>query len=784
MIKLQKIEMQNFMSFGNKPTSIDLDKKQTVLIVGNNEDIGDSGKSKNGVGKTVTNQAIIFALYGKGIEKELKTDDFINNINEKKLVVQLWFSVNGVSFRILRGRKPNTVELFRIDGDEEVSLTRDTMANTDKYIVNLIGMEREVFIGTYFLSPHIKPFMAMSTPEQRSFIESVLSLDILAKRAESLKLVRKDVQVDLKLAQRDLETAESSNEKTQQKIDAIESKMKSWNETHESEVKELEEELSDLSDLDFKQEEENLKKIEDLQEQLREANSELKSLDVEGGDESEKNAIRSNIESLNDKISSIKRDIKRYEDATEKAEKYISEIQTEITHYKKELDEFKFKTIDEIDEKIKEVESLESKESSANQKIREYEVSLKHKEKDSERLISQMDELTEEIETLESGKCPYCNQKHVDQELITAKKEKLGELEEESVALVDDIEVHENLSEEVEKEITKIHSAIDELPSVPSLKMDRQNLVGFLEGFKKNQDKLEQPNPHQHAVDTFEEDYGSVEAAEKIIDDCLKEISNQEKSIRKIDNRIQKKQEEIKNKKHEIEEISDKISEAKENTVCEDFSELQGFIHSKDKVESELTNLKKQVNPFIEQLNDTKELLSDVDEYMFKVEEQEKREKHIGYLIKLLTDPKSFVRKNIIDQYIPFLNKKILEYTTKIDLPHVAEIRSDLTVDITNMQRNTTYYNMSQGQRLRLNVATTLAFRDLMQMMGKSCNMVMIDEMLDSALDPSGIMKVFHLIKGCADHTWLISHRDDLAASADKTMTVTLNNGFSSIDIR
>jgi DNA repair exonuclease SbcCD ATPase subunit len=72
MITFKSVEISNFLSYGQKPTVIDLDETGSVLIVGNNEDVGEQGSSKNGAGKSSSMQAILFALYGKGHRINLK----------------------------------------------------------------------------------------------------------------------------------------------------------------------------------------------------------------------------------------------------------------------------------------------------------------------------------------------------------------------------------------------------------------------------------------------------------------------------------------------------------------------------------------------------------------------------------------------------------------------------------------------------------------------------------------------------------------------------------------
>jgi len=76
-IKFKKLSIQNFLSFGQKPTVVDLDSSTNTLIVGENRDVGSEGYSKNGVGKSTIFQALTWVIYNEGISS-IKQDAFVN----------------------------------------------------------------------------------------------------------------------------------------------------------------------------------------------------------------------------------------------------------------------------------------------------------------------------------------------------------------------------------------------------------------------------------------------------------------------------------------------------------------------------------------------------------------------------------------------------------------------------------------------------------------------------------------------------------------------------------
>ncbi|SVB61333.1 uncharacterized protein METZ01_LOCUS214187, partial [marine metagenome] len=88
------------MSAGNTFTSIDLDRAQTTLIVGD-----------NGAGKSTLLDALCFALYGKGF-RNLKKDLLVNSINSKELITEVEFQIGRKEYKVIRGAKPNKFELY------------------------------------------------------------------------------------------------------------------------------------------------------------------------------------------------------------------------------------------------------------------------------------------------------------------------------------------------------------------------------------------------------------------------------------------------------------------------------------------------------------------------------------------------------------------------------------------------------------------------------------------------------------------------------------------------
>jgi hypothetical protein len=187
-------------------------------------------------------------------------------------------------------------------------------------------------------------------------------------------------------------------------------------------------------------------------------------------------------------------------------------------------------------------------------------------------------------------------------------------------------------------------------------------------------------------------------------------------------------------------------------------------------------------NPYAEQMVMLQESLKSEDDG--NVVQLRDDESHLKILIKLLTDNKSFVRVYLVDQYLPRINASINDYLSTIESSHRVTINSDLSVDVIYMRQMISYGNLSRGEKLRVNLAVSLAFRDFMAACGKSCNLLCIDELLDSGGDSQFMTNVFGMLRHMPTTLFLISHREELSTELDQIMTVTKENGFTSLGLR
>ena len=149
----------------------------------------------------------------------------------------------------------------------------------------------------------------------------------------------------------------------------------------------------------------------------------------------------------------------------------------------------------------------------------------------------------------------------------------------------------------------------------------------------------------------------------------------------------------------------------------------------------------------------------------------------------MLTSKDSFVRKKIIDQNLSYLNARLTHYLDRIGLPHQVIFLNDLSVEITEYGRELDFDNLSRGERNRLILGLSFAFRDVWESLYSPINTLFIDELIDSGMDSIGVENSMAILKDMSRNrnksVWLVSHREELAGRVPSVLRVVKENGFT-----
>ena len=251
---------------------------------------------------------------------------------------------------------------------------------------------------------------------------------------------------------------------------------------------------------------------------------------------------------------------------------------------------------------------------------------------------------------------------------------------------------------------------------------------------------------------------------------------------------VEESQGQLKTHTEELSELNEALSLVGELGQCPTviYDNLEQALNHKNTLsglERDLEIKVAEANPYIEQIDELRNTAVQELDYE-SVNKLVRIKDHQEFLHKLLTNKDSFIRKRIIDQNLAYLNQRLTYYLDKIGLPHLVEFQNDLTVIITQLGQDLDFDNLSRGERNRLILSMSWAFRDVWENLYQAINLLFIDELVDSGMDASGVESSIAVLKKMTrernKNVFLISHRDDLTSRVNHVLKVIKENGFTS----
>lgn len=249
MITFTQVKYKNILSTGNAWTTIELNRNKSTLIVG-----------ENGAGKSTILDAISFALYGKAFRK-INKPQLMNSINQRDLMVEVYFTSNGTEFVIKRGMKPNIFEIWKNNEllNQDAS-ARDYQAYLED---NILKMNYKSFGQVVVLgSSTFVPFMQLPAQHRREVIEDLLDIQIFSTMNNLLKektVTNKNnmmqIKYDVDLVKTKIDSAKEHNESIRRlkesEVSRIKDKMRErieFIEGEESRAEEIDDKIAALID--------------------------------------------------------------------------------------------------------------------------------------------------------------------------------------------------------------------------------------------------------------------------------------------------------------------------------------------------------------------------------------------------------------------------------------------------------------------------------------------------------------------------------------------------------
>jgi DNA repair exonuclease SbcCD ATPase subunit len=578
MIQLKNITLRNFLSIGAVTQAVNFDRTDLTLILGENLDLGGDG-ARNGTGKTTLIQGLCYALFGSPINN-IRKDNLVNRTNGKGMLVTLEFSVNGIDYKIERGRKPNLLRFYtnneQISKDDAQGENKETQIAIEK----VIHMSLDMFKHIVALNTYSEPFLAMKANDQRNIIEQLLGITLLSEKAESIKQLIKDSKDNIQQEEFKIKAIEEANKRVKEQIDALKRRQTLWKQKHEADTESLMNQWLELHNVDI---------VAELQ-------------------------AHKDLAAYNNKVK----------EKTE-LQKWLTSAELDLTKETKQLEKLKL-----------------------------------------------------EVEKLQKHECYACGQTMHDEKHIEVLASKEKALQEAALQVLTTSGEIETLSNQI--------TDLGEIGIMPKCFYDTEQLA------------------FEHA-----------------------------------------------NKMTSLEEYIRKKAE--------------------------------ETDPYLEQITDMEnQALQTIDFNNINV--LTRIMEHQKFLLDLLTSKDSFVRKKIIDQNLSYLNARLTHYLDKIGLPHQVIFLNDLSVEITELGRELDFDNLSRGERNRLILGLSFAFRDVWENLYVPINTLFIDELIDSGLDTMGVENSIAILKDMSRRRqksiWLVSHREELAGRVPSVLKVIKENGFTS----
>jgi DNA repair exonuclease SbcCD ATPase subunit len=260
-------------------------------------------------------------------------------------------------------------------------------------------------------------------------------------------------------------------------------------------------------------------------------------------------------------------------------------------------------------------------------------------------------------------------------------------------------------------------------------------------------------------------------------------------------------------KANEQKEVEDGISDLTENikTTSERMTKINEILNSIDSLEIETNEIQTRINVALKYINtiqnritealnegtevqETKDelnqLIGEGKEHVEKRKELVEDKHYYGIASTLLKD--SGIKAKIIKHYLPIMNRLINKYLADMDFFCQFNLDENFNETIKSRHRDDfTYYNFSEGERLRIDLSLLLAWREVAGLKNSvNCNLLILDEVFDSSLDSVGTEEFLKILTtfGNRANIFVISHKSDtMTDKFNKHIVFEKKNNFSRI---
>jgi len=231
---------------------------------------------------------------------------------------------------------------------------------------------------------------------------------------------------------------------------------------------------------------------------------------------------------------------------------------------------------------------------------------------------------------------------------------------------------------------------------------------------------------------------------------AIDELKRQQESLDKELERITSVQTQITSLQQNWRDIETSISSYKSNA---------------ERVQEKLNNIKDvDSNDEHSPANEIQTLETQLKEFESQTENLSKDSEVYKIATEMLRD--GGIKKKIIRQYVPIINKLVNKYLASLDFFVQFELDEEFNEIIKSRHRDEfSYASFSEGEKLRIDLALLFTWRAVAKLKNSTnTNLLLLDEVFDASLDASGCDEFLKLLQEVSNDTnvFVISHKGDI----------------------
>lgn len=779
------IEFRNFKSYGNNVTRIDLNFNKAVLFLGRNLDSVVEGQiDSNGAGKTTLPHGLEYVTYDKVIDsenKEVKLNDLINRSNGKNLQVNFEFLKDSLHYRIERfrkldkGRGNGCILLRKENQKEEWNYTAAengghdiTTTNVNAQIETIIGMPYEIFSRIITMSGNTASFLSLKLDEQRTVVEELFGFTELSQKAESLKTRIKNNNIELDTLVKLDEQIRLELNRHNEQLSYAKTKVIDWEKSKDAKVQSLKTKIKDWNDtyggIDFDAEEQKFVTLQTLENDIVKEQAKIA-------------AYNKDIATVDSTVTKIKAwDVTHAKDVANLKLKVDQPLIFKTVKETQAFDE----AIKEYDGKITEINTaviaLDASIVKDNNTLLSLKKEIRIKEDNIVRLNKDVTKLEKDVTHLKDSKCPYCEQQYAaSRDKIRQSEDQLTDIKNNIITegqQIQSIKRSQVMAEERLVTLTTDRATkVDERKTIQS---DKQSFMVDILGSADINLQTEYNKTINHQTLLNEYNLKVKQTNPHLNDITLEDLESSKTEL----------QDELNNWQSVLDNYNAKKKATLVSLIFKQSKDIAPAKFAIDTLSTDLGKAEEEVNPHLDNLVTLENIVLPIRKTEV-IQTLHTLIEHEDFLLKLLTKKDSFIRKALLNKYLPFLNTRIKHYLDKIGLPHRVEFLEDMSVKISSFKVEIPFSTYSSGQKARVNIALAFAMRELLISRFGNIPLIIADELIDKALGAPGVIFTTKMIKSIAKETnismFLISHKDEISSLFDNRMVVELKNGYSNI---